>query len=215
MNNSGSRLLILESIKAALGEDRERMVEANLEISSFFRADPGSDIELFEKAFKDLQGNFLRCRDFDAVMDYIREFQPTLLRHRWSCTLPGFSPVVGDAGVSLADDVLSAEVAVTGCECLVATTGSVVLSAAQPSGRALPVYVPVHIVIADKSQLLHDTGSAIAFLIGKYDGSLPSSLHFIAGPSRTGDIEKTLVTGIHGPKDVFVFVLEHSEPVAG
>jgi len=184
------------------------MVETNSGINALFKTAPGSDIELFEDTLKHLQGNFFSCENIDAAMEYIGRFHKILLQHTWCCTLPDFCPVIARAGVSLTDDVMLAGVAVTDCECLVARTGSVVLSATQPSGRALPVYAPVHIVIAGENQLLHDTDGAISFLLGKYGDSLPSSLHFVAGPSRTGDIEKTLVTGVHGPKDVFVLLVK-------
>lgn len=208
MSNSSSRSQILESIKAALGKNREETMNVSTGINAFFNVQSGSDIGLFERTLKHLQGNFLSCKNFDVAMEHINQFHKILLQRTWCCTLPDFCPAIERAGATLTDDVLLAEVVVTDCECLIARTGSVVLSAAQSSGRALPVYAPVHIIIAGENQLLHDTDVAISFLLGKYGDRLPSSLYFVAGPSRTGDIEKTLVTGVHGPKDVFVFLVE-------
>ena len=105
-------------------------------------------------------------------------------------------------------DMHTADAAITDCEMLVARTGTIVLSAAQPSGRALPVYTPVHLVIAYTHQLVFDLKDAITRLKDKYQGDLPSSIHFASGPSRTADIEKTLVVGIHGPKEVYVFLVD-------
>ena len=42
----------------------------------------------------------------------------------------------------------------------------------------------------------------------KYAGNIPSLITFATGPSRTADIEKTLVTGVHGPKEVYCFLIE-------
>lgn len=205
-----SRDLVLELIKAALSKKNEPAPEMSCTdtTNDFFIREPGSNVELFERSFTRLQGIFFNCNNINGVADLLTKFPPSLLQGQWCCTIPELIPVLQQAGISLVNDVLQAEVALTDCECLVARTGSVALSAAQLSGRALPVYAPVHIVIARVSQLLYDTGNAISFLLEKYGGNLPSSLYFIAGPSRTGDIEKTLVMGVHGPKDVFVLLIK-------
>jgi L-lactate dehydrogenase complex protein LldG len=46
------------------------------------------------------------------------------------------------------------------------------------------------------------------YLKEKYNGQLPSSINFATGPSRTADIEKTLVVGVHGPGQVYVFLID-------
>ncbi|HMW27640.1 MAG TPA: LUD domain-containing protein, partial [Ferruginibacter sp.] len=86
--------------------------------------------------------------------------------------------------------------------------GTIVMSAAQQSGRTTSVYAPVHICIAYSSQVLFDLKEALSFLKQKYSGNIPSLITFASGPSRTADIEKTLVTGVHGPKEVYCFLIE-------
>ena len=83
-----------------------------------------------------------------------------------------------------------------------------VLSAAMPEGRTASVYAPVHICIALTSQLVYDVKDALQLLQKKYPNDLPSLVTFATGPSRTADIEKTLVVGVHGPKEVYCFLLE-------
>lgn len=100
------------------------------------------------------------------------------------------------------------EAAITGCEYLVARTGSIVVSSAQASGRQLNFFPPVHIVIANKNQLVDYPEDALTALKEKYKDQIPSMMSFISGPSRTADIEKTLVLGAHGPKVLHVFILE-------
>lgn len=102
------------------------------------------------------------------------------------------------------------ESAVTLTECLVARTGSVIMSSAGDYGRALPVYTPVHIVVAYPDQMVWDISDAIHFLREKYPQELPSMISLTTGPSRTADIEKTLVVGVHGPKEVYVFFVDQS-----
>ncbi|MBP6687047.1 MAG: LUD domain-containing protein, partial [Lacibacter sp.] len=76
------------------------------------------------------------------------------------------------------------------------------------SGRTTSVYAPVHVCIAYASQLVYDLKDALLALREKYNGQLPSFISFATGPSRTADIEKTLVVGVHGPKEVFVFLID-------
>jgi L-lactate dehydrogenase complex protein LldG len=106
------------------------------------------------------------------------------------------------------NDLASCEIAVTGCECLVARTGTIVMSTAQQSGRTTSVYAPVHICIAYSNQVIPDIKDALLHLKEKYSGNIPSLITFASGPSRTADIEKTLVTGVHGPKEVYCFLVE-------
>ena len=83
-----------------------------------------------------------------------------------------------------------------------------VLSSAQVSGRTTSVYAPVHVCIAYNSQLLWDVKDALLFMKEKYKDNFPSFVTLATGPSRTADIEKTLVTGVHGPKEVYCFLVE-------
>ena len=97
-------------------------------------------------------------------------------------------------------------VGITGCEFLVARTGSVVVSSESESGRQMNVFPPIHIVLAHGSQLVNYPEDALIAIQEKYGDSLPSSISTITGPSRTADIEKTLVLGAHGPKEFVVFM---------
>jgi len=101
------------------------------------------------------------------------------------------------------------EVAITTCEYLSARTGSVVLSS-HNDGRKINIFAPIHIVIANENQILPDIDDCIVSLTKKYD-KLPSSISFATGPSRTADIEKTLILGAHGPKKLSVFIIKNSE----
>jgi L-lactate dehydrogenase complex protein LldG len=82
------------------------------------------------------------------------------------------------------------------------------MSAAQQSGRTVSVYTPIHICIAYISQLVYDIKDALQLLREKYAEDIPSLITFASGPSRTADIEKTLVTGVHGPKEVYLFLVD-------
>ncbi|MEA4935556.1 MAG: lactate utilization protein [Paludibacter sp.] len=95
---------------------------------------------------------------------------------------------------------------ITSCELLVARTGSVLVNTAGNSGRQMHVFPPIHIVLAKASQLVAYVGDALEAMQQKYNEKLPSAITIITGPSRTADIEKTLVLGAHGPKELIIFV---------
>lgn len=105
-------------------------------------------------------------------------------------------------------DLATCDASITGCEFLIARTGSVMMSAAQASGRTTSVYAPVHICIAYTDQLVYDIREGLQRVKDRYREHLPSLITLATGPSRTADIEKTLVVGVHGPKEVYVFLVE-------
>jgi L-lactate dehydrogenase complex protein LldG len=82
------------------------------------------------------------------------------------------------------------------------------MSSAEESGRTTSIYAPIHICIAFASQLVYDIRDGLDMLMTKYKGKIPSFITLATGPSRTADIEKTLVVGVHGPKEVYVFLVD-------
>ena len=105
-------------------------------------------------------------------------------------------------------DFDQAEVGFTLCEALIARNGSIMLSNANMAGRRLSIYPPVHIVVAYTSQLVLDLKDGFKLIKDKYGKNIPSMITTITGPSRTADIEKTLVLGAHGPKELLVFLID-------
>ena len=101
----------------------------------------------------------------------------------------------------------SCDAGITECDALVAQTGSVLVTNRSAGGRALSVLPPHHVVLAKREQLLRDLPAAFQLLKRKYGANYPSMISFITGPSRTGDIERILVLGAHGPKKLTIFVI--------
>jgi L-lactate dehydrogenase complex protein LldG len=94
---------------------------------------------------------------------------------------------------------------VTGCDCLVAQTGSIFVSTRSAAGRAASVLPEMHLVTARRDQIVPDLPAAFALLRQRYGDHWPSAISLITGPSRTADIEKILVMGAHGPKRLAVY----------
>lgn len=164
----------------------------------------------FAEQFTKLQGKFIYCinrQELSFQLNSLIKKQDWQKVYCLEQELLG--PLVDQLGERLiTSDLAGCDVSVTGCEYLVARTGSIVMSTAQAGGRTASVYAPIHICIAFTSQLVYDLKDALQGAREKYGNNLPSLITVATGPSRTADIEKTLVVGIHGPKEVFLFLVE-------
>jgi L-lactate dehydrogenase complex protein LldG len=102
----------------------------------------------------------------------------------------------------------AAEIGISGVAYLIAETGTVVVRTAADEPRSLSLLPPVHIAVADRSQLLPDLFDLFTILERERSSVLPSCVTLITGPSKTGDIELKLVTGVHGPGEVHVVLID-------
>jgi L-lactate dehydrogenase complex protein LldG len=165
---------------------------------------PAEELEIiFAESFTKLQGKFVFCADEKELHQQLQLLIATKEWMKIFCNDDRWNEMHSNT-ISLE----SCDASITGCEFLVARTGSIVMSAAEQSGRTVSVYAPVHICIAYTNQLVFDIKDALQALKEKYATGIPSFITFASGPSRTADIEKTLVTGVHGPKEVYLFLVE-------
>ena len=107
------------------------------------------------------------------------------------------------------DEFFAADVGITNVYRLIAETGTVVVSAQADEPRSVSLLPPVHIAIAGRSQLLPDLFDLFDLFAPAASSSQslpPSCLTLITGPSKTGDIELRLVTGVHGPGEIHVIL---------
>jgi L-lactate dehydrogenase complex protein LldG len=204
---SSAKQNILKKIKQALNtsvpvpfnqaEDKDYFVKHN-------------DLELeFAENFSALQGRFSFCNNEKELTIQLQTLFTTRQWNKIFLNEPWITQALAhyDLQINNEPDLAGCDVAITSCECLVARTGSIVLSSVQ-SGRTASVYAPVHVCVAYTDQLVFDINDGIELLKKKYVSRLPSLITFASGPSRTADIEKTLVTGVHGPKEVFCFLIQ-------
>lgn len=97
-------------------------------------------------------------------------------------------------------------VGVTGAFCAVAETGSLLLLSGHGTYASASLLPETHIAILPASRIVAYMEDAFA-LVRNERGELPRATNFISGPSRTGDIEQTIVLGAHGPYRVHVIVV--------
>jgi L-lactate dehydrogenase complex protein LldG len=210
MNVSPNKENILKKIRRALSQSTPLpfpQSEGSQPIFPELQQEP--EIE-FAEQFTKLQGKFIYCINRQELA-----FQLTSLvkKQDWQkvfCLEDNLiEPLAGQIDDRLVKSGLAdCDVSISGCEYLVARTGSIVLSSAQPNGRTTSVYAPIHICVAYTKQLVFDVKDALQAAKEKYGDQLPSMITFATGPSRTADIEKTLVVGVHGPKEVYLFLVE-------
>ncbi|HEX8506146.1 MAG TPA: LUD domain-containing protein [Hymenobacter sp.] len=169
----------------------------------------------FAESFQRVGGEFYYCESLvhlAAQVAGFRERQQVGAPYVWE---PEMQALLYRAGVAFRADetnfIAQADLSLTSCEALVARTGSVLVSAATASGRRLSIYPDQHLVLARPSQVVAEIGEALQVVQSRYGGAVPSMVSLTTGPSRTADIEKTLVLGAHGPRRLALFLLEDEE----
>ncbi|MCE3282306.1 MAG: hypothetical protein K0Q66_1043 [Chitinophagaceae bacterium] len=166
----------------------------------------------FAENFTKLLGKFSFCTDEKELTQQLAALAKAREWKNIFCIETGLRNDLIAGGFSNVDytNVSTCDASITGCELLVARTGSILMSTGQQSGRTTSVYAPVHICIAYIDQLVYDIREGLEFMRKKYKEGFPSLVTLATGPSRTADIEKTLVVGVHGPKEVFCFLIERT-----
>jgi L-lactate dehydrogenase complex protein LldG len=196
---------ILKKIRAALVEPTPVPFINSEGNSNLFEA-PHDDLAvIFAEEFSKLDGKFIYAADEKELTSGLKNLLATLQLEKIYCVEETLKNQLQNNGFapSFHKDLASCDVAITSCAYLVARTGTIVLTSTQQEGRTASVYCPIHICIATTTQMVYDTKDALTLLKEQYKNKIPSLISFATGPSRTADIEKTLVKGIHGPKEVF------------
>lgn len=213
MEESTSREKILKRVRDALIEKIEPPYPIlDMESSVYTESQEPLDVT-FAEALVKVAGKFVYCESEDEFIGYMKSF---ILEKEWGllyCGDPRIQAQLRNGGIPYAspdDNILDAKIGITGCEFLVARLGTVVVSSLHNPGRKLVAYPEVHIVLGYTSQLVPDLKQALGAIKRKYRDNYPSQVSMITGPSRTADIEKTLVMGAHGPRELYVFLIDNS-----
>jgi L-lactate dehydrogenase complex protein LldG len=98
-------------------------------------------------------------------------------------------------------------VGITGCFCAIAETGTLMLCSSPDHPATVSLLPETHIALVPASRIVPGMEEAWALARAEL-GSLPRAVNFISGPSRTGDIEQTIVLGAHGPYRVHLVIIQ-------
>ncbi|MBB5635522.1 L-lactate dehydrogenase complex protein LldG [Pedobacter cryoconitis] len=208
--NISSKELMLKKIRKALLEKRDNPYP-NLEETPLYKANTEIPEILFAEQLTAVSGNFIYCEDGVEFIENILELADKFKWRKiycWETELQNLLSTYEFPFYKTDKDFEMAEVGITMCEALIARNGSILLSNQNEAGRRLSIFPHHHIVIARTGQMVMDLKDGFQLIKNKYGSQLPSMISTITGPSRTADIEKTLVLGAHGPKELFVFLID-------
>ncbi len=219
-----SREHIIQQIRKALihpSDPPKRVRSESLLTESPFVECEGDAAMQFAQRLLALQGKFVYAENIAELGAFLRQaagavdsskihcMEPEMQQILRLCDFPFAQSAPGRSSEASTDELRAMEIGVTSCEALIAWSGSVMVSSKQNMGRTMTILPPVHWIIARPSQLLPRWKDGWQIVKDRYAKTgLPSMVSTITGPSRTADIEKTLVLGAHGPKDLWVFLLE-------
>ena len=174
----------------------------------------------FLEELETLGGHGARVQGLEEARDYVlalaRNRQAKLLV-RWDeeCLEElGIDGPLEETGVEVAvwkdledfrEVAARADIGLSTAEWAIAETGSLVLTSAPERGRSVTLLPPTYVAIFPAERVLRTVPEAIEKYAGH--GGLPANICFHTGPSRSGDIEMSLVTGMHGPGDVHVVLV--------
>jgi len=208
MSNSAAKNNILKKIRMALAHPTPLPFPKSEGTESVFQPQQQDLVVEFAEQFTALQGKFIFCMNEKELAE---GFNKLCYQNQWTkiyCEEEKWKQIAPPN--SLHNDIVSCEASITSCEFLIARTGGIVMSSVH-QGRIPSVYAPAHVCVATTSQLVYDIRDGINGLKDKYRQYLPSLITFATGPSRTADIEKTLVVGVHGPKEAYCFVIDDQQ----
>lgn len=205
---------ILAKVRNALIEKPEAMfmdVDQRSETWVPISEDDGTAIT-FAQNFKDLGGIFIYLESKNEFAECLRQLAP---ENGWEpvwCTSPAMQALLKRYGIDYTEaserEPKQKLVSLTDCECLVAQTGSVLLSDDLSGSRQSYALPDVLLVFATTDQIVGGVKEAFRYVRNHHGNKMPSQLTFVTGPSRTTDIEQTLVIGANGIRQVAVFLVD-------
>ncbi|MCX2482001.1 LutC/YkgG family protein [Pedobacter sp. MR2016-24] len=208
--NISSKELMLKKIRKALLEKRDSPYP-NLEETPLYKPTEEIPEILFAEQLTAVSGNFIFCENGVEFIENILELAERFKWRKIYCWEPELQQLLANYEFPFYKtdkDFEMAEVGITMCEALIARNGSILVSNQNEAGRRLSIFPHHHIVIARTGQMVMNLKDGFQLIKNKYGAQIPSMISTITGPSRTADIEKTLVLGAHGPKELFVFLID-------
>lgn len=205
---------VLKRVRQALME-KTRNPYPNIDLDSNIYVQSGEDpVVDFAENFTAVGGQFIYCtHKFDAV-EQLLKLSGTRLWSNFFCREAELLKLLEDTGLkftALPAALANTDAVISGCEAVLPRSGSLVVSGLRQPRLAI-TGSSVHIVIAFTSKIRQDLKEVFKGLKQKNDQRMPKWVSVITGPSRTADIEKIPVIGVHGPRELICFLIEDRKP---
>jgi L-lactate dehydrogenase complex protein LldG len=209
MHNNQSRNEILERIAAASNKRLAFVNKTNDSTADIYKPIEPDAVSCFKNELESISGKCYICKDDSDQFIQLKSFLSEQNILSVFCRDAKIRDLLEKNHITVSSNELdfeNMEVGITTCDFLIARTGSIIVNSATPSGRQMNVFPPIHVILANTTQLHDYPENAYITTQEKYRNNWPSTIATITGPSRTADIEKTLVLGAHGPKELVVFL---------
>ena len=198
--------------EAVMAKDENIFSDVNMQCDTWtpFKEEDGADFTFVER-FKDNGGIFIY---FESQQDFIEAMKQYIVENQWEplcSTSMKMENIFKGSGIELCRDYTSKRkktVSITDCECLVAHTGSVVLTDKCAGSRVAYSNADVLLVYASPNQIVASMKDAIKLLKEKYQSHRPTETVFINGASKSTEIDNQLVIGAQGIKQIALFLVE-------
>ncbi len=150
--------------------------------------------------------------EVDDVDDVPKEVARYIAQMQLKAELAGWSEFAAlqwqAAGIGFANRPANADdlIGLTGCFCAIGETGTLLLLGTKVTPKVTALLPETHICIVKKSRIVPTMEDS--FQLMRHEcGEPPRATFFVSGPSRTADIEQTIVIGAHGPYRVHVILI--------
>jgi L-lactate dehydrogenase complex protein LldG len=225
-DNGAAREAILARVRKALGREsaNSKALDAAETYIAAHRhgprpAMPGDLVARFLQRATDMSSTVERIATLEDVPRAVARYVDALVlppelavqKSRAGVCWPEFAMLDwGGAGLAIearptvGDDRL----AVTGCFCAIAETGTLVMTTSAQTPTASTLLPDTHIAVVRADRIVSGMEEAFAWVRVEH-GAMPRAVNLISGPSRTGDIEQTIVLGAHGPFRLHILLLHH------
>lgn len=125
----------------------------------------------------------------------------------------GLAELVAGAGLAVVprDDrsaMATVDLGITGAAYGIALTGTLVVDSGRAGSRTVSLLPPAHLALLSVNRLVPTAGDLLRHLGERMPDGLPSNMVFITGPSRSGDIELYMALGVHGPRTVWIGLID-------
>ena len=223
-NNRAARDAVLARVRSALGKKDDR-TDARAAAEAYIARHaqgprptmPDDLVERFLSRATDMESTVERVADRAAIPAAVVRYIDALVlpreleiqRSKSGVCWPEFADLDWrGAGLTIEPrpTIGQDRLGITGTFCAVAETGTLVLLTGAQMPTASALLVDTHVAVLNSDRIVSGMEEAFG-MIRSERGRLPRAVNFISGPSRTGDIEQTIVLGAHGPFRVHILVL--------